>query len=301
MPNRQEHQQEVRAFLQKTLSIHNWEFSLPHGTGMETYVVQGNGGGYFVKVGAPIERYLAMAEICLTPPVLVYGQLDSGCSILVQPFIAGRTPSRRDYRDHLEGVAALIRKMHHHPQVRGTIQQEHSHSHKDAGVKALNHLLQKWERYKPQVPSIADFVDHSLEYLAQQIHLFSSEGLVASHNDICNANWLFGSDGRIYIVDFESMSMDDPALDMGALLWWYYPPELRQQFLEIAGYPYDDEFRFRMRVRMAMHCLHITLPRENSFDCLIPRDYGESLTDFKAILHGKENPQGYYDQSSSKP
>lgn len=293
MPDRQEHKQEVLAFLQKNLSIDSWEFSFPHGTGMETYVVQGNGRSYFVKVGAPAERYLAMAEIGLTPPVLVYGQLQSGFSIVVQPFIAGRMPSRRDYRDKLKEVAGLIQKMHHHPQVREIVQQEHSHSHKDAGVKALNHLRQKWERYKAQVPSVAGFVDNSLEYLAQQIHLFSSEGLVASHNDICNANWLFGSDGSIYILDFESMSMDDPALDMGALLWWYYPPELRPQFLDIAGYQYDDEFRFRMRVRMAMHCLHITLPREQSFDNFDPNGYSELLDDFRAILDGKENPQGY--------
>jgi hypothetical protein len=87
--------------------------------------------------------------------------------------------------------------------------------------------------------------------------------------------------------------MDDPALDMGALLWWYYPPELRQRFLDIAGYPYNDEFRFRMQVRMAMHCLSITLPRESSFDSFNPNPYSQTLNDFRAILDGKENPQGY--------
>ena len=59
--------------------------------------------------------------------------------------------------------------------------------------------------------------------------------------------------------------MDDPAFDLGAILWWYYPPELRGQFLELAGYSYDHELRFRMQVRMALHCLSITLPRERKF------------------------------------
>src|SRR5215207_1411318 len=106
MPNRQEHQQEVLTFLQKNLSIHNCAFALPRGSGMETYFVQGSEQGYFVKVGASIERYLAMAEIGLTPPVVVFGRLESGLSITVQTFIAGRTPSRRDYHDQLEKVAA---------------------------------------------------------------------------------------------------------------------------------------------------------------------------------------------------
>jgi thiamine kinase-like enzyme len=298
MPDRQEHQQEVRHFLQKHFSIPDWSFSLPPGSGMESYLARGNGQSYFVKIGVQVERYLAMAEVDLTPPVLVYGQLDNGLSVIVQPFITGRTPSRSDYCNQLNEVASLLRKMHTHYRIRKVLHAASSNSYKDAGLLALDHLRQKWEHYKLQVPMVAGFVDGSLEHLAQQVNTFSSEGLMASHGDICNANWLFASDGRIYVLDFESMSMDDPALDMGALLWWYYPPGLRQQFLDIAGYPYDDEFKFRMRIRMAMHCLNIILPRVNSFDIFDPGRFSKSLRDFKAVLDGKENPEGYRDNKA---
>ena len=89
------------------------------------------------------------------------------------------------------------------------------------------------------------------------------------------------------------MSLDDPALDIGATLWWYYPPALRQRFLEIVGYANDEPFQFRMRLRMALHCLSITLPRERSFDEFDSTSYAQSLTDFRAILVGEENPPGY--------
>jgi hypothetical protein len=240
-----------------------------------------------------VERYLVMAEIGLAPPVIAVGQLESGLSILVQPRIAGRRPSRKDYLDQLDRVAALLHTMHHSPQVQRCLPAPSSGSHRDAGSGALNHLQQKWQTYKAQVPTVAEFVDERLEVLEQKVSLFSSEGLVASHNDICNANWLFTSSGEIYLVDFESMSMDDQACDIGALLWWYYPPELRGRFLDILGYGLDPEFQFRMQVRMAMHCLDITLPREHSFDSFDPYDYREALTDFRAILKGEENPQGY--------
>lgn len=69
--------------------------------------------------------------------------------------------------------------------------------------------------------------------------------------------------------------------------------ELRQPFLEVAGYRYDDEFKFRMRVRMALHCLDILLPRKNSFDEFEPDGFEEALQDFKAAVEGRENPQGY--------
>lgn len=290
MPDRQKHQQEGLRFLQKHFSIQDWIFSLPHGTGMETYFVQGNEQEYFVKVGVPLERYRVMAEIGLTPPILASGQLDSGSSILVQPRIPGRHPSRRDYWERWETAAMLIHTMHNDPRLRDVLHPTLSSSHMDAGLRALKSLRQRLEHHSSQVENIAYFLENSLSHLELQIKQFSTAGLVSSHNDICNANWLFGSDGSIYIVDFESMSMDDPAFDLGALLWWYYPLELRGQFLERAGYSYDDKFKSRMQARMALHCLSITLPREGSFDSFSPDRYEERLVDFKAILDGKENP-----------
>jgi thiamine kinase-like enzyme len=293
MPGRQKHQQEVRVFLQKHFPIHDFAFSLPEGSGMETYFVQAGDREYFVKVGASIERYLALAEIGLTPPILASGQLESGLPIIVQPLVSGRKPSQRDFQDHLGKVAECIQQMHNHPQLKKILLPASSRLHKEVGLQALDQLRKKWERYKAQVPSVAGFVDRSLDSLAEQISLFTTEGLVASHNDICNANWLFASDGKVCLVDFESMSLDDPARDLGALLWWYYPPERRKEFLELAGYRYDHEFGFRMRVRMSMHCLDITLPRAGSFDRFVPEHYSDRLEDFRACLEGEENPQGY--------
>lgn len=291
--DRREHEQDVRSYLQKHFSAREWIFSLPRGSGMETYLVQGNGHEYFVKVGAIAERYLVMAEAGLTPPVLTFGNLESGLSILVQPVIKGWRPSRIDFQSQLEKVAAIIHKMHGDPHLREILKPASSNLHKSVGLQALNHLYERWKHHRVQVSEVADFVDNSLQDLALQINQFTTEGLVVSHNDICNANWLFAADGKIYIIDLESMSIEDPALDMGALLWWYYPSELRQRFLELAGYSYDQGFMFRMRVRMALHCLSITLPRENSFDMFYPERFQESLQDFRAVMEGKENPQGY--------
>jgi thiamine kinase-like enzyme len=293
MPQRQEHQEDIRRYLREHFQNSDWSFSLPRGSGMETYFAEGNGQRYFIKVGAPIARYLAMAELELTPPVIAYGQLESDVSIIVQPLIEGGRLSKRDFHDRLETVATVVQKMHHAVRIKETLDASSSNHFIDAGLQAFTRLRSRWEKYKERVPRDADFVDNSLEHLARQITLLRGDGLIASHNDICNANWLFASDGKIYIVDLESMSMDDPAADMGALLWWYYPPELRQKFLNIAGYLYNDEFRVRMWVRMAMHCLSIILPRDSSFDRFNPEGFSDSLQDFRAVLEGKENPQGY--------
>ncbi|MBI5565157.1 MAG: aminoglycoside phosphotransferase family protein [Chloroflexi bacterium] len=295
MQDRQQHQSEVQGFLQKHFLSQQWKFALPAGSGNETYFAYGNEHTYFVKLGAQITRYQAMDSIGLTPPVLATGYLDDGTSIIVQAFIAGRKPSRADYRRHLDQIATIVNQTHHSADLQRVLPEVSSDFYSVVGLESLTRLQHRWNHYREQVPEVADFVDESLAYLARQVQRFSGTGLVASHNDICNANWLVTPDGRLYLLDLELMSLDDPAVDIGATLWWYYPPALRPRFLEIAGYANDESFQFRMRARMAMHCLSITLPREQSFDTFDPASFAESLTDFRAILAGGENPEGYDD------
>ena len=48
MQDRQQHQQEVQAFLQKHFRGGSWEFSLPIGTGHETYFARSDEASCFV-------------------------------------------------------------------------------------------------------------------------------------------------------------------------------------------------------------------------------------------------------------
>jgi aminoglycoside phosphotransferase (APT) family kinase protein len=231
----------------------------------------------------------------LTPQVLAAGFLRDGIPIIVQPFITGKRPSRRDYRIRLEQFASIINHLHHSDEVKHVLPKVSSNLYSVAGLESLACIQQKWERHKSEVPEVSEFIYESLDYLRGQVMDFQGAGLVASHNDICNANWLISTEGQLYLIDLESMSLDDPAVDIGATLWWYYPPGLRKSFLTKAGYINDTTFERRMQVRMAMHCLNIRLPREQSFDKFDPSCFAESLTDFRAVLAGRENPEGYDD------
>ena len=297
---RQLHQLEVQFFLREHFPSQAWEFSLPKGTGSETYFAQNNERSCFIKLGAQADRYQTLASLGLTPEVLAAGLLDDGTSILVQPFVAARTPTRRDYQIHLEQFATAIARVHSNPSIKKVLPRASSELYRELGLEALARIRQKWSRYQAQVPQTAGFIEESLELLGQQVQDFQGAGLVASHNDICNANWLIDPDGHLYLIDLDSMQWDDPAVDIGATLWWYYPPELRQKFLTIVGHADDRAFENRMRVRMTMHCLNICLPRENSFDQFDPAAFSGRLADFRACLASEENPQGYADVSQNK-
>jgi thiamine kinase-like enzyme len=297
---RQLHQLEVQFFLREHFPSQAWEFSLPKGTGSETYFAQNNERSCFIKLGAQADRYQTLASLGLTPEVLAAGLLDDGTSILVQPFVAARTPTRRDYQIHLEQFATAIARVHSNPSIKKVLPRASSELYRELGLEALARIRQKWSRYQAQVPQTAGFIEESLELLGQQVQDFQGAGLVASHNDICNANWLIDPDGHLYLIDLDSMQWDDPAVDIGATLWWYYPPELRQKFLTIVGHADDRAFENRMRVRMTLHCLNICLPRENSFDQFDPAAFSGRLADFRACLASEENPQGYADVSQNK-
>ncbi len=289
------HQDEVAHFLNEQVTRGSWQFNLPHGWGQETYFASCGRTACFVKLGAAVERYQALAELDLTPRVIASGRLKDGTRILVQPQVEGRAPNRGDYRRHLDRFADVIRRVHRLPDILRLLPSAPSEEHSQAALRCLADLSARWQRCRPLVPAEAAFIDESLTTLAQRAASLPGRGLVASHNDICNANWLITPSGHLYLIDLESMSRDDPALDVGATLWWYYPPDLRREFLFRYGVRDDPSFEERMRLRMAMHCLSILLPREASFDRFEPARFSENLQDFRAALNGEENPQGYAD------
>jgi thiamine kinase-like enzyme len=294
--NRQQHRQELSAFLAEHFPRRRWELTLPSsGRGHESYIAQSEGETYFIKLGAHVSHYEVMASLELTPPLIKTGCLEDDISVIVQAYIPGRNPSWQDFRQYLEKIAAIVNKTHQSQDLKNVLPEMSSGQYKDVGLAAFWRVKQKWEQHRLLVSAEAGYVDQTLVKLEQDVRSFVGSGLVASHNDICNANWLIATDGKIYLVDIEAMSRDDPAYDIGSLLWWYYPPALRRRFLERAGHPYNEVFKNRMRVRMALHCLDIILPRGGSFDRFDAGSFAESLTDFRAVVEGRENPRGYDD------
>ena len=286
-------QEQIIDFLSDKFSSISRQLQPTSGTGHESYFGANGNKQLFIKIGANVERYQLMAADDLTPTVLASGELPNGQTILVQQKINGRTPTRQDFQTHLPAFAHVLGQAHQHPDLRDELLPPVSESYEDMGQLAFENLLKKWNIYRPQVPTLAQTIDQKLDRLQDTLSELSGGGTIASHNDVCNANWLMTPENKVYLIDLDSMSMDDPAVDLGALLWWYYPPDMRERFCDLAGYEFDEQLQTGMRVRMAMHCLNILLPRENSFDRFDPAGFTHQIVDFFAAADGKQNPQGY--------
>jgi len=188
-----------------------------------------------------------------------------------------------------------VKKTHHYQALKNVLPGVSSGHTKDLGLAAILRVRKRWERVRTLVPEVASIVDETLARLEEETRDFTGYGLVASHKDICSANWLITADRKIFLIDLDAMSQDDPAHDLGSVLWWYFPPELRKSFLDNAGCILDNELQSRMRMWMAIHCLSILLPRLQSYDQFDADSFAERLIDFRAVVDGKENPRGYED------
>jgi hypothetical protein len=59
-----------------------------------------------------------MSSIGLTPPVLASGYLEDGTSLVVQPYIKGKKPTRKDYRLYIKQIATTINRMHRSAEIK---------------------------------------------------------------------------------------------------------------------------------------------------------------------------------------
>lgn len=292
---RHRHAGAVRTFLARHVAPGEWTLALPpSGHGQETYLANVDTvPRAFVKVGAAVARALVMADLDLTPAVLAHGTLADGNTVLAHAYVAGRRPRPADLRARLDETAGMIGRMHASGALLASLPPAATGDYRSAGERALARLRARWEAWRPRVPGAAAEVDAALAELARWIDGFTNSGLVASHNDINNSNWILADTGRLYLVDLEMMAPEDPACDLGAFLWWYFPPEARGRFLAVAGYADVPALRERMRARQALHSLAILLPRQGSFDRFDPTAFDADLADFRALVARRENPQGY--------
>ncbi|MBN1667499.1 MAG: aminoglycoside phosphotransferase family protein [Anaerolineales bacterium] len=302
---------EVERFLQQLFPQQSWTITRPaSGSGGASFYASNHKQAYFIKLGAQVERYQVLSELGLAPEVVASGALEDGTSILVQPRLVGRTPTGMDFARHLKQFAEAVGKLHRSQHLLEILPPRASQAYREVGLEALADVKQRWEQHQAAVAHLAPYVNQRIAHLEAQVSQLAGQGLVASHGDICNANWLVTDAGQVYLLDLESMSQDDPAHDLGAILWWYYPPELRSEFLAVAGYRYtarspalfaadghhfvDPDLQLRMRLRLAIHSLHILLPRQGSFDRFSASRFEAGLQDFKAVVAGSENPKGYW-------
>ncbi len=184
----------------------------------------------FLKIDVSVPVIRRVAELGVIPPILASGELE-GCPYVIQEFVDAPYAEHRWFADHLSEIAALVR----------TYQQD----------EQLLHLLVAhgpmyladdfgWvdrccDALRTAFYDLADLPRAYANFLRQLPEVRVAMG-IPTHGDVSRKNFLLTSD-RIFLVDWDEVSLSGAMRDIGPLLWWYVPPVQWEEFFHAYGAP----------------------------------------------------------------
>ncbi len=220
------------------------------------------------------------AQTGLTPPVLFWEQgaleLD-GQPVVVSDWVEGLNPDREWFRDNLRQAAAMLARLHRDSDL---VDRLETYGRGDpradclAAARAARADLETRlgdltrQDWPSEAAAILPRLARHLAWFGAQIQgqraAFAGVRLGPAHGDVNNSNWLVDVAGRAWLVDWDGLRLDDPALDVGMLLHWYVPPALWPVFARAyaeGGDPRPDPEALlaRARLRYPLHALHLGL------------------------------------------
>jgi aminoglycoside phosphotransferase (APT) family kinase protein len=175
----------------------------------------------FLKMPADLRAVPRLAEIGIAPPVVAAGEW-RGRPFLVQEWITAESPDRPWLRAHAPAVVALMRAYHTDAPLRdallptcpGTFA---AHLARELGgiESALSTATAPEFHQSPVRPAIRRLFARARD--------LPGGPLVPTHGDPNPANLLIAP-GRIYLVDWDAVTLSDPLRDLSLYLWWFLPP-----------------------------------------------------------------------------
>jgi len=98
-------------------------------------------------------------------------------------------------------------------------------------------------------------VKEAFLFLKEHLSGVSHEEYVVCHGDVNHNNWLLTDDNQLYLIDWDSAMIGDPAIDIGMLLYWYIPEENWEEWLQQYGLVLTPHLRLRMKWYMVAQTL----------------------------------------------
>lgn len=161
---------------------------------------------------SPFLAALSMEGI--TPRLVWTKRMENGDVLTAQEWCNGRNLARSEMSD--QKVVDLLLKVHHSTLLKRMLSRLGGHE-----LLPANLLTQ----YKSNLPE--DLLSHPTLRQAQKyleeglINRLDPAKLVVCHGDLSRKNWLISDDANLYLVDWDSVALADPAYDIGQILSRY--------------------------------------------------------------------------------
>lgn len=215
-----------------------WEISPAGGATGDAYIAEYDGKKLFLKRNS--SPFLAVLSAEGIVPKLVWTKrMENGDVITAQQFLHARELKPHDMTS--KQVAQLLRKIHRSKELLAMMER--------LGKKPLlpNRLLEDVKK-----SGCAELKEHSvvreaIAFLERHVDKIYYTDYVVCHCDMNHNNWLLTEDNQLYLIDWDSAMIADPAIDIGMLLYAYIPPEQWDSWLEEYGLVFDEQLQLRMK------------------------------------------------------
>lgn len=278
----------VHRLIKHTLG-EGWTLRLPRDGWAETaFVAERAGHRVFVKTKVLVPILRRLAELEIIPPVVGFGEFGE-MSFVIQEFVDVPYPRHSWFGDHLDDLAILTRMYQQDATLKAIL-----------AARNLTCLAEDfgWAeqcyRALTEVYGVHAPLEDAFRQLLDQLPKVRGVAPVPTHGDLSRKNFLPTRD-RIFLVDWDAVSLSDPLRDIGPLLWWYVPPARWPEFFRAYGSPFDSGVAVRAYWWAARTSLEV------AHGLLVHGYWSEAtdfLIDFLAAVDREANPHARPDIGS---
>lgn len=191
---------------------------------------------------SPFLAALSLEEI--TPRLVWTKHISTGDTLTAQEWLNGRCLDKSEMAQ--KSVAGLLAKVHRSALLKKMLKQV-------GGTYVFpNDLLSEYFRGLSSDLRQHPLLKQIANRLRSQQPELKWQDYRVSHGDLNHKNWLLSDSGRLYLVDWESASLADPALDLSMLMRQYVP---RQQWQAWLLQKYQVEVVPQLRQRLEWYSL----------------------------------------------
>lgn len=175
----------------------------------------------------------------IVPKLVWTKRLESGDVITAQKWITGRKLEPKDMSG--EDVAKLLKKIHHSKPLLSMLERLGKKPYSpEILLQQLNNILDDELKNESTIHQI-------IQFLEEHMPNTPPENWAVCHGDMNHNNWMLTDDNELFLIDWESAIIGDPAFDIGPLLYWYVPEQEWENWLKNYGMILTDSVQVRLK------------------------------------------------------
>lgn len=205
-------------------------------SGWELYPVGGDTGQAYMGKRAEEKLFLkrnsspflaALSVEGVTPRLIWTKRIENGDVLTAQEWLNGRTLNKTEMSS--PDVAKLLGRIHRSEPLSRMLARV-------GGEKKLpEQMLTSYECDIPYDLKIHPLLNKIVKELKKKLHVVRHAEPRVCHGDIYRKNWLLSDENRLYLVDWDSATLCDPAMDLSMLLVQYVKREHWESWLKEYG------------------------------------------------------------------